>query len=412
MNTIKGHIDWYILLPIAGIMLFGLSFVYSASSAYSGLKLDSNEALFFSHLTKVIFGLFLMIVFAKIDYHIYRKISKPFLITSVILLILVLFMGSSAKGATRWLNFGPISLQPSEIVKFAIVIHFASMLSAKQAIIKDFEKGFLPFIIWLGIIAILIALQPNFSTMLVVLFIGFAIMFIGNVNLLHWLSTLFVGIVAASIYAVSAPYRMKRILSYLGMGDANSASGSDYQLNQALIAIGNGGITGLGPGQSRQSNLFLPESYGDFIFSIVGEEFGFIGLVLILSAFGLVFWRGLIIAKNAPDNFGYYLSVGIIITFAFYVFVNAGVNTGLLPTTGVPFPFISYGGTAILLYSIAIGILLNISSQTGLYPIEVAISEGGNEVADNDDEGEDEDEDDDDDGEDDEDEELIINKGL
>lgn len=372
MERIKGHIDWYILLPIAGIMLFGLSFVYSASSAYSGLKLDSNEALFFSHLSKVTLGLILMIVFAKIDYHIYRKFSKGFLFISVILLVLVLFMGSSAKGATRWLNFGPISLQPSEIVKFALVIHFASMLSAKQAFIKNFEKGFLPFIIWLGIISILIALQPNFSTMLVVILIGMAIMFIGNVNLLHWLTTGFIGLVAAAIYGISAPYRMKRLLSYVGLGDANSAAGSDYQLNQALIAIGNGGFTGLGPGQSRQSNLFLPESYGDFIFSIVGEEFGFIGLLLILSAFGFVFWRGLIVAKNAPDNFGYFLSVGIIITFAFYVFVNAGVNTGILPTTGVPFPFISYGGTAILLYSAAIGILLNISAQTGIFPIKAS----------------------------------------
>lgn len=369
MEHIKGHIDWYILLPISALMLFGLSFVYSASSAYSGLKLDSSEALFFSHLGKVLFGLILMIIFAKIDYHVYRKISKSFLTISVILLVLVLIMGSSAKGATRWINLGPISLQPSEIVKFAMVIHFASMLSAKQAFIKQFEQGFLPFLIWLGIISILIALQPNFSTMIVVLMIGFAIMFIGNVNLLHWLGTLFLGLVAAGMYLVSAPYRMKRILSYLGMGDATSAAGSDYQLNQALIAIGNGGITGLGPGQSRQSNLFLPESYGDFIFSIVGEEFGFIGLIIILSAFGLVFWRGLIVAKNAPDNFGYFLSVGIIITFAFYVFVNAGVNTGILPTTGVPFPFISYGGTAILLYSAAIGILLNISAQAGIYPI-------------------------------------------
>lgn len=369
MDKIKGHIDWYILLPISALMLFGLSFVYSASSAYSGLKLDSNEALFFSHLGKVILGLILMIVFAKIDYHVYRKISKSFLTISVLLLVMVLFIGSSAKGATRWIDLGPISLQPSEIVKFAMVIHFASMLSAKQAFIKQFEQGFLPFLIWLGLISILIALQPNFSTMIVVLLIGYAIMFIGNVNLLHWIGTLLIGIFAAGLYLISAPYRMKRILSYLGMGDATSAAGSDYQLNQALIAIGNGGITGLGPGQSRQSNLFLPESYGDFIFSIVGEEFGFIGLVLILAAFGLVFWRGLIVAKNAPDNFGYFLSVGIIITFAFYVFVNAGVNTGILPTTGVPFPFISYGGTAILLYSAAIGILLNISAQTGMYPI-------------------------------------------
>lgn len=373
-NQVKGHIDWLILLPIAGIMLFGLAFVYSASSAYSGLKLNSSEALFFSHLSKVLLGLVLIIVFAKIDYHVYRKISKSFMTISVILLFLVLFIGSTAKGATRWINLGPLSLQPSEIVKFAMVIHFASMLSAKQAVIKNFEQGFLPFLIWLGMISILIALQPNFSTMMVVLLIGMSIMFIGNVNLLHWLSTLFVGFIAVGFYAVSAPYRMKRILSYLGIGET-SASGSDYQLNQALIAIGNGGLTGLGPGQSRQSNLFLPESYGDFIFSIVGEEYGFIGLLIIISCFALVFWRGLLIAKKAPDNFGYYLSVGIILTFALYVFVNAGVNTGILPTTGVPFPFISYGGTAILLYSAAIGILLNISAQAGVYQIAINDSE-------------------------------------
>lgn len=369
MSQVKGHIDWLILLPIAGIMLFGLAFVYSASSAYSGLKLNSSEALFFSHLGKVILGLILILVFAKIDYHVYRKISKPFMTISVILLVLVLFIGSSAKGATRWINLGPISLQPSEIVKFAMVIHFASMLSAKQAVIKNFEQGFLPFIIWLSMISILIALQPNFSTMLVVIIIGMSIMFIGNVNLLHWLATFFVGMVSAGLYLVSAPYRMKRILSYFGMGDT-TAGGSDYQLNQALIAIGNGGFTGLGPGQSRQSNLFLPESYGDFIFSIIGEEYGFLGLTLIILCFALVFWRGLQIARNAPDNYGYFLSVGIIVTFALYVFVNAGVNTGLLPTTGVPFPFISYGGTAILLYSAAIGILLNISAQAGIYKID------------------------------------------
>lgn len=389
-NQVKGHIDWLILLPIAGIMLFGLAFVYSASSAYSGLKLNSSEALFFSHLSKVLLGLVLIIVFAKIDYHVYRKISKSFMTISVILLFLVLFIGSTAKGATRWINLGPLSLQPSEIVKFAMVIHFASMLSAKQAVIKNFEQGFLPFLIWLGMISILIALQPNFSTMMIVLLIGMSIMFIGNVNLLHWLSTLFVGAIGIVFYAISAPYRMKRILSYLGMGET-SASGSDYQLNQALIAIGNGGLTGLGPGQSRQSNLFLPESYGDFIFSIVGEEYGFIGLLIIISCFALVFWRGLLIAKKAPDNFGYYLSVGIIITFALYVFVNAGVNTGILPTTGVPFPFISYGGTAILLYSAAIGILLNISAQAGVYQIAI------NDSDDNDAESESEENDEDDD---------------
>ena len=166
------------------------------------------------------------------------------------------------------------------------------------------------------------------------------------------------------IFAVSAPYRLKRILAFI---DGSSGNGN-YQLNQALIAIGNGGIHGVGAGQSRQSHMFLPESYGDFIFSVIGEEYGFIGLTVIILAFVMIFWRGMSIAKKAPDNFGYYLAVGILVTFAFYVFINAAVNTGLLPTTGVPFPFISFGGTAILIYSFAMGILLNISAQANVYP--------------------------------------------
>jgi cell division protein FtsW len=135
-----------------------------------------------------------------------------------------------------------------------------------------------------------------------------------------------------------------------------------------LIALGNGGIFGLGPGQSRQSDLFLPESYGDFIFSVIGEEYGFIGVILIIAAFVLILWRGIIIAKNAPDFFGYFLATGIILTLAIFAFVNAGVNCGLLPTTGLPMPFISYGGTAVIFHAAAVGILLNISKHAGVYP--------------------------------------------
>lgn len=365
MPKLKGHIDWFILLPVAGLMLFSLSFVYSASWAFADHKFDSTEVLFFNHLWRVLVGLVVIIVFSRIDYHFYRKISKPLMTIAIIMLVAVLIVGSSAKGATRWLDLGPIRIQPSEILKFALVIHFASMLAAKQKEIKYLYEGFLPFAIWTGMACFLIALQPNFSTMMVVFVLSFSMMFVGNINLIHLGTTGIVGFIGASIYAVSESYRLKRILSFLGL-EENTAVG--YQLNQSLIALGNGGLTGVGPGQSKQSMFFLPESYGDFIFAIIGEEFGFIGLLLILGAFALIFWRGLLIAKKAPDNFGYYLATGITITFALYVIVNAAVNTGLAPTTGVPFPFISYGGTAILLYSSAIGILLNVSAQAGVYP--------------------------------------------
>jgi cell division protein FtsW len=203
--------------------------------------------------------------------------------------------------------------------------------------------------------------------MMVIFIIAFMMLFIGNTNVLHIITTGGIGLVFAGIYAVSADYRMQRLLSFFGMNDSTSAAQNEnYQLDQALIALGNGGLTGLGPGQNRQSN-FLPEPYGDFIFSIIGEEYGFIGLVVILLVFAWVFYRGFKIAKNAPDNFGYFLSAGIVLTFAVYVFVNAGVNTGLLPTTGVPMPFISYGGTAVLFNAAAIGILLNVSAQSNVY---------------------------------------------
>lgn len=371
MKKYAGHIDWMIFLPVIALMLFSLAFVYSASATFAEIKFGAADKLFREHLLRVLVGFAIIFVFSRVDYHIWRKLSKPMLFVSIMLLAAVLFTGMEAHGAARWIRLGPMSFQPTELAKFALVLHFAVLLSTKQDYIKDFKRGFLPFLIWTGVICGLIALQPNLSNMMVIFIIAFSMMFIGNTNLLHLAGTFLVGLVGAGIYAVSAPYRVNRLLAFMGMssGSNNSAvENVSYQLTQALIAIGNGGIFGVGPGQNRQSHLFLPESYGDFIFSIIGEEYGFIGLSVIMGAFVLICWRGMLIAKKAPDNFGYFLAIGILITFAFYVFVNAGVNTGLLPTTGVPMPFVSYGGTAVFIYAGAIGILLNISAQAGVYP--------------------------------------------
>lgn len=363
-----GHIDWMILIPVVGIMLLSIAFVYSASASIAEVKFGSADRLFFNHSIRIIASLILIIIFAKIDYHVWKRVGKIGMFVAIALLAVVLFVGAETKGAARWINLGFLTFQPSEFAKFALVLHFAVLLTDKQDYIKDFKKGFLPFMIWIAVVCGLIALQPNFSTMIVIFLIAISMMFIGNTNLLHLGATAGVGIIGAGIYAISAQYRMNRIKAFFGMGEGDSFETATYQLNQALIALGNGGPTGVGPGQSRQSHLFLPESYGDFIFSIIGEEYGFIGLFILIAAFALIFWRGMIIARNAPDNFGYFLAIGIIITFAIFVFVNAGVNTGILPTTGVPMPFISYGGTAVLFYGGAIGILLNISAQAGIYP--------------------------------------------
>lgn len=370
MSFKKGHIDWLVLLPVVGLMLFSLAFVYSASATISEQKFGGEAALFWNHSIRVLAALIIMILFAVLDYHYWQKLSKFLIITSVVALAIVLVAGSTSKGATRWLDLGIIRIQPSEFAKFALIIHFSSLLVDKREKIKDFKEGFLPFLVWLGAICLLIAMQPNFSTMAIIFLIGMAMLFIGNTNLFHLIGTFIAGGFAASIYAVSAEYRMKRFMAFFGSSDASVSKDVQYQLNQALIALGNGGFSGVGAGQSGQSQMFLPESYGDFIFSIIGEEFGFIGLIGIIIAFSLIFWRGFIIAKNAPDNFGYFLAIGIVITFAVYVFVNAGVNTGLLPTTGVPMPFLSYGGTAVMIYAAAIGTLLNISAQAGIYPRE------------------------------------------
>ena len=191
-------------------------------------------------------------------------------------------------------------------------------------------------------------------------------LFIGNANLLHIFGTGFIGIIAAGIFVFGANYRIARILSYFGTDDS-SINITSWQLKQGLIALGTGGLFGLGPGHSQQSYFFLPEAYVDFILSIIGEEYGFIGLFLIFSTFGLIFFRGMQIAKKAPDLLGYFLSIGIILVLSIYLFTNAAVNIGLLPTTGVPLPFISYGGTAVVFNAVAIGILLNISSQANIF---------------------------------------------
>ncbi|MCX7735748.1 MAG: putative lipid II flippase FtsW [Candidatus Kapabacteria bacterium] len=366
LNKHQGF-DWVIFLCVTGLMLFSIAFVYSASGTIAELRYGSPDKLFWNHSIRVIIALIVMIIFAKIDYKIWKKFAKPILYISILFLILVFFIGSPINGAYRWIYIGPVNFQPSELAKFALVLILAVYLSERQDFIKSFRLSFFPMLIWIGIICVLIALQPNFSTALVIFLISMTLLFIGNVSIKHLIITLLISLSSAIIYALNASYRFQRIVAFIENVDGAkeaAVSPAAFQLQQALIAFGNGGIFGRGPGQSRQSLLYLPESYGDFIFSIIGEEYGFFGVVLLLLVFAVIVYRGIKIAQRTNDSFAYFLLSGIIITISLYVFVSAGVNIGLLPTTGLPLPFISYGGTAVIFYAASIGIVLNISKNT------------------------------------------------
>lgn len=365
-NTVTtSHIDWLILLPIAGLLMFSVAFVYSASASFAMVKFGSSEQLFWNHAIRVLLGMGLLIAFAKIDYHVWQNVTTSAMLIAIGFLIVVFFVGVEAKGASRWVRFGPINFQPSELAKFAVVFHTAALLAQKKVFVRDWRKSVLPVMMWTLPVVGLIALQPNLSTASVIFLITLVMLFMADADLKHVGLVVAAGIGVGGVYAVSAEYRLNRLKAFFGVGDADEPV--RYQLDQALIAFGNGGITGVGPGQSRQRDWFLPESYGDFIFSIVGEEYGFIGVALLLGAFVLVMWRGYAVARKAPDAFGRLLAAGITTTLAVYAFVNAGVTCGILPTTGLPMPFISYGGSSVFFSAIAVGTLLNVSSQAGVW---------------------------------------------
>ncbi len=341
------------------LVLLGLVIVMSASSTYSVIRFDSVFHLFNSHLVKVLFAFLFMIIFSFIPYELYKNLCKPAIIIITIVLIITLIIAPEIKGAGRWLNLGIISIQPADIARLILLIHLAFMLEDKHEILENYRHGFLPMFIWVMVISFLIFIQPNISTGLLLILISLTILYVGGARLKHIFYSLLSLFTAGGIAAMIYTHSRIRILTFI-----NSIwNGSDInlQVKQAEYSLGSGGIFGVGVGNSMQSNLFLPEAYGDFIFAILGEELGFVGTVLVLISYLLLAIAGILIAKKAKDRFGQLLAFGITVSMIAYAFVNIAVTTGLLPTTGLPLPFISYGGTSLLFLCIGIGILVNIA---------------------------------------------------
>lgn len=373
-NAQKNHIDLATLVAVLILMVLSLGVVYSASATWALEKFGESSRLLNSHALKIILGIMALFVGVSVDYRKYRRLTKPALVLAVALLVVTLFLGGETKGATRWLRIGGLGLQPSEVAKFALLFHLCTLIAAKKELVRDFKRGFLPMAIWIGLVTGLVFLQPNFSTGAMIVLISLVMLFVGRARISHLFSSALLALPVIALYVLSAPYRLARVRSFLnGQADGETMN---YQLWQGIIGFGNGGLFGLGPGESKQRDLFLPESYGDFVFSIVGEEYGFVGTIFFMGLFLLIMLRGFRIAKHARDEYGRLLAVGITATITLYALVNAGVTLGLLPTTGLPMPFVSYGGSSLVFSSFAVGVLLNISAQTDLHPRMTRLPEG------------------------------------
>lgn len=341
------------------LICLGLIIVLTASSTISAIKFSNSLYLFNSHLIRVLIAVGMIFLFAIIPYQIYRSFSKPLIIFAVILLIMTLLFAPEIKGAGRWLSIAGVTFQPADIAKLILIIHLAAMIERKLDYLYDLKSAFIPMFIWVMIISGLILIQPNISNGLLIITIALTMLFVGGAKFKHiFFSTLGV-IISAIGVAMIFTHSRERIFSFLKSvsdgGDINT------QVRQALVSLGSGGLFGVGIGNSQQNNLFLPEAYGDFIFAILGEQMGFIGSVMVIFFYLVLFVSGILIAKKAQDKFGQMIAFGITFTITLYAFVNIAVATGTIPTTGLPLPFISYGGTSIIFLAMGIGILINIA---------------------------------------------------
>lgn len=359
----RGHNPDYFLLAIVVILtVFGLAMLASASSDLG--KNQFNDTYYYlKH--QILYGLSFGIVGFLGGYFIYygnwKKVAFIMLLLSLAALVLVFTpLGLQARNTSRWLRLGPLSFQPAELMKLTFLIYLAAWLSnPKLKRATDFQSGFLPFIIMAGTIAGLLILQPATSTVVILLLAGLTVYFMSGAPLKYLAFFVLVGVIAIGLVIYATPYRQKRILSFLDQ--SADTQGANYQLNQSLIAIGSGGITGVGYGQSATKANYLPTPIDDSIFAVVGEELGFIGAGSLVALFAIFAVRLFWIAKNTSDRFGRLLLIGFGMVIALQAFVNMAATAGLIPLTGVPLPFVSYGGTALAIFLTMSGITLNVS---------------------------------------------------
>ena len=361
-----GHAPDYVFLWTLGILIvFGILMLSSASSDLGKIKFNDT---FYYLKHQIYYGLFPGIVgfliASFVHYKKWQTYALYLLIGSVIALLLVFTpLGIHSGGATRWISLGPISLQPAELLKLTFILYMAAWLGGKRTKRQtSFKEGYLPFLAISGFIAALIFLQPATTTVVVIMLASLIVYFMSGARFRYIALTVVLGFLALAMLVMTTPYRAERVKNYFNPEKADIL-GKGYHLDQAQIAIGSGGIAGVGYGQSTTKYKFLPEPIGDSIFAVIAEEFGFVGSIFVLSAFVVLFTRGLAIANRCKDKFGQLAVIGIISVVAIQTFINIGAISGILPLTGVPLPFISYGGTALAIFLTMMGVVTNISKH-------------------------------------------------
>ena len=360
-SFLRNPVDYTLVITILLLLAIGLVMVLSASSPTALSESGNSYKYFAKQLIFAGAGVVAMILISKIDYRFYQKFYKHAWWISLILLVLVIIAGREVNEAKRWIYITEtLSFQPSEIVKFLMIIFYAGILVKDKNELNKYVKGFIKHICLLAPIIALLLLQPHFSASIVIIGICSVMMIVAGCRLWHFIATgLTIGIPGIIGLIIIEPYRLTRVTTFLDPW--KDATGTGWQVIQSLYAIGSGELFGAGLGESKQKYLYIPEPHNDFIFSVLAEEIGFVGCVVVIILFAVFIWRGVLIAMIAPDMFGSLVAIGITALIAIQVIINIAVVTSSMPATGMPLPFFSYGGTALFILLCEMGVLLNIS---------------------------------------------------
>lgn len=366
-----GELRWetrLLSVVVLTLVVFGIVAVYGASSL---VQLGGGRVVDYSYALKQVSGAaiggVLMLLLSRLDYDIWRRMAWPLLLFTIVLLLVPILPGTGAiapniNGANRWIDLGPLSFQPSEIARLVVVIWCAMLVAKKGETLRQFRRGILPFVLILGVVFLLILLEPNLSMATLITLLGGIVLFAAGARLGHFVLLLVAGVLFAYDRIQAAPYRMARLQTYLHGGTGSDAG---FQITQSIIGFGSGQLFGVGLGHGSQKMGYLPYAYSDFLFSHIGEEWGFLGVCVVIGLYATFCWLGFRIAKTAQDAFGQFLAVGLTATVGVTAFMHMAVTLGLMPTTGLTLPFMSYGRTSQVIGLASVGILLNIGRQRG-----------------------------------------------
>ena len=357
--------DLWLFAVVVALCSVGVIMVYSASAIIAADRFSDPFFFLKKQLLWAVAGFVCLWGAMRMDYRRLDRFVAPLLVISFVLLLLVLVppFGGEINGTRRWFRLGFLSFQPVELGKFALVLYLAAFLSRRQELMKSFGQGLLPPLLVAGSMAALTIVQPDLGNSLALVILALASAYLAGARLMHMLVIAGAALPVVAVLIAMKPYRWRRMIAFVNPWA--DPQGSGFQIIQSFLALGSGGWFGLGLGESKQKLFYLPEPYTDFIFSIIGEELGLVGGILVIALFAVLIWRGLRIGLRAPDAFGAYLALGLTIMLATQTLVNIGVVTGALPTKGLPLPFVSFGGSALLMTMFSTGVLLNISQHAG-----------------------------------------------